>query len=185
MWFHGHNRASRLQCGFTVLELMITVSIAALLLVTGIPSFQNYSQQQHIKAAVTSLQNDLMIGRSEAVHLNARVVSCPGTPENGCTGDTEWSDGWIVFADSNADRQRQPDEAIVRRGQAFENLRIVSSTGRTDIRFFPDGSTPGSNGSITFCGLGGPGQARKLIISNLGRIRREMAPDMDTVNCPM
>ena len=184
MQFHGPSRASRPQCGFTVLELMVTVSIAGLLLVTGIPSFQNFSQQQHIKAAVASLQNDLMIGRSEAVHLNARVVSCPGSPVNGCSGDTEWSDGWIVFADSNADRQHQPGEFILRHGHGFENLRIVSSTGRTSIRFFPDGSTPGSNGNITFCGLGGPDQARKLIISNLGRVRREAAPDMDTANCP-
>jgi type IV fimbrial biogenesis protein FimT len=61
---------------------------------------------------------------------------------------------------------------------------IHGSSGRTSVRFFPDGSTPGSNGSITFCGLGGPGQARKLVISNLGRIRRDTAPDLDSDLCP-
>jgi len=64
-------------------------------------------------------------------------------------------------------------------------MRILGSAGRADIRFFTDGSAPGSNGSITFCGPGGPAQARKLIISNLGRIRRETVPDLDLAKCPM
>jgi type IV fimbrial biogenesis protein FimT len=179
MHIHGHGT------GFTAIELMITLSIAAILLAAGIPSFQAFTSQQQMKAAVAGLQNDLMMGRSEAVHLNARVVTCPGNPADGCTGRNEWSDGWIVFADDNADRQRQQTETIVRRGHDLKNIRVRSSAGRTDVRFFPDGSAPGSNGSITFCGRGGPGQARKLVISNLGRIRRDKAPDTDTAICPM
>ena len=184
MHIHGHGTGHPFSNGLTVIELMVTLSIAGILLAAGIPSFQSFSNQQQMKAAVASLQNDLMMGRSEAVHLNTRVVTCPGNPAQGCTGASEWSAGWIVFADDNADRQRQGTEKIVRRGHGLENMRVRSSAGRTDVRFFPDGSAPGSNGSITFCGRGGPGQARKLVISNLGRIRRDMAPDMDTADCP-
>ena len=67
-------------------------------------------------------------------------------------------------------------KTIVRHGQGVENLDIHSSSGRTDIRFFPNGSAPGSNGSITFCGLGRPGESRKLVISNMGRIRVMIFP---------
>jgi len=184
MHIHGHGTGHPFQNGLTVIELIVTISIAGILLAAGLPSFQSFSSQQQMKAAVASLQNDLMMGRSEAVHLNTRVVSCPGNPAQGCTGANEWSAGWIVFADGNADGQRQQTEKIVRRGHGLENMRVRSSAGRTDVRFFPDGSAPGSNGSITFCGQGGPGQARKLVISNLGRIRRDMAPDMDMADCP-
>jgi type IV fimbrial biogenesis protein FimT len=185
MQIHGHGTVRPFQTGFTVLELMITISIAGILLVAGIPSFMSFSQQQQMKAAVASLQNDLMMARSEAVRLNVRVVTCPGDPAQGCTGSNEWHTGWIVFVDDNADRQHQPAERIVRRGEGLEKLLVRSSSGRTDVRFFPDGSAPGSNGSISFCGPGGPGQARKLVISNLGRIRRDEAPDLDTADCPM
>jgi len=184
MQIHGHGTGSRFQIGFTAVELMITLSIAAIMLAAGIPSFQAFIHQQQMKAAVAGLQNDLMVGRSEAVRLNTRVVTCPGNPVDGCTGGNEWSDGWIVFADENTDRQHQQSENIVRRGHDIKNLLIRSSAGRTDVRFFPDGSAPGSNGSITFCGPGGPGQARKLVISNQGRIRRDKAPHTDTANCP-
>jgi len=178
MRIHGHGT------GFTVIELMVTISIAAVLLVTGIPSFQQFTFAQEMKAAIGSLHNDLLMGRSEAVSFNVRVVSCPGDPVEGCSGSIDWSSGWIVFADDNADRQYQKAETMIRHGQGYKNMRIQGSVGRTDIRFFPDGSTPGSNGSISFCGAGGPEKARKLIISNLGRIRRDAAEGLDPAFCP-
>jgi len=178
MHIHGHGT------GFTILELMVTLSIASILLVASAPALQSFSQRQTMKVAVNNLQNDLMMARSEAVHLNSRVVTCPGTPTEGCAGNNEWSGGWIVFADENTDRQLQSSETVVRRGYGFENLYIRSSSGRTDVRFFPDGSAPGSNGSITFCGLGGAAKARKLVISNLGRVRRDNASSLNKADCP-
>ncbi|NCF63549.1 MAG: pilus assembly protein FimT, partial [Gammaproteobacteria bacterium] len=51
-----------------MLELMITVVIAAILLISGVPSFQRFSQRQHMKAAVIDLQNDLTMAKSEAIY---------------------------------------------------------------------------------------------------------------------
>ena len=184
MQIQGHGTACRFEPAFTVLELMITLSVACILLLTGIPSFQQFAFRQHMKAALASLHNDLMRARSEAVYRNMRVISCPGSPATGCSGASDWSTGWIVFADSNVDRQRQQDETIIRHGLGIDNLNIHSSAGRTDIRFFPNGSAPGSNGSITFCGLGGPDKARKLVISNMGRIRRDSAAGLNETRCP-
>jgi len=184
MHIHGHGTGCTRQDGFTVLELMITLSIASILLLTGIPTFQQFTLKQDMSAAIASLHNDLLMGRSEAVFRNERIVACPGSPAEGCSGASHWGAGWIVFGDSNGDRQRQDSETVIRHGQGFERLSIQGSAGRSDIRFFPDGSTPGSNGSITFCGPGGPENARKLVISNLGRIRRDTAPDLDPAFCP-
>jgi len=170
--------------GFTVLELLVTLAIAAVLLVTGVPSFQHFTWRQHMRAAVGDLQNDLLAARSEAVYRNASVVACPGDPSVGCADSSDWSGGWIVFVDLDEDRQHQPDETLLRRGQVFEPVAIASSTNRTRIRFFPDGSAPGSNGTIAFCGRGGPALARKLVISNIGRIRRDDHPDVDPSLCP-
>jgi type IV fimbrial biogenesis protein FimT len=170
--------------GLSILELMITLSIAAILLVTGIPSFQQYSLKQHIKAATASLHNDLRMARSEAVHKNTSVVACPGNPGGGCSDSNDWSAGWIVFNDSNRDRQRQPGEPLLRHSPGFKNMKIHSPISRTAIRFYPNGSAPGSNTSISLCGLGGPEMARKLVISNIGRIRRDTFPTLDPGHCP-
>lgn len=181
---HGHGTGQKPPSGFTALELLITVSIACILLLTGIPSLTQFSRQQKMKAAIGQLQNDLLMGRSEAVTRNVSTVACPGRPATGCTGGSDWTGGWIVFADLDGDQQRQAGEPLVRHGQPFENVRILGSAGRRGVRFFPNGSAPGSNGSITFCGTGGPPEARKLVISNPGRIRRDTATNIDPVKCP-
>ena len=184
MHIHGHGTGIRGSAAFTVLELLVTLAVATILLLTGIPSFQQFTQRQHMKAAVDSLHNGLLLARSEAVHLDTPVVACPGEPVGGCTGDRDWSRGWIVFPDPNDDRQRQDGETLLLHGQWSENLSITSSRGRTSIRFLGDGSTPGSNANVSFCGPGGPPHARKLVISNIGRIRRDTYPDIDPARCP-
>jgi len=169
---------------FTILELMITASIMAILVTLGIPAFKDYALKQRLNAAVNELHGDLLLARSQAIHRDMQVTACPGDSTVGCAGSTEWSDGWIVFGDSNEDREYQDNEDVLRHGQGVEYMAIHSSSGRTSIRFYPNGSAPGSNTSISFCGLGGPEKARKLVISNLGRVRRDDFPGISAEACP-
>lgn len=180
---HIHAHGTGVSRGFTALELMITIIIAALLLTAGVPSLREFSDRQRLKSAVNALHYDLLLARAEAVHRRATVVACPGSPETGCLETANWSLGWMVFEDHNGDRQHQPDEPLLRLGQSEGRVRITGSAGRTDVRFFPDGSAPGSNGRIGFCGSGGPATARKLVISNIGRIRRDLFPEIDPSAC--
>lgn len=179
-----HSHGTGLQHGLTVLELMVTLSIATILLATGIPSLQQFTHRQHMKSAAASLHQDLLLARSRSVYLNAVIVVCPGNPSDGCSGDSNWSEGWIVFEDENRDESRQSEEALIRHGQALEKVSIQNSPGRSEIRFFPDGSTPGTNTSLSLCGFDGPPGARKIVISNIGRIRRDTWPDVDSTRCP-
>ena len=170
--------------GFTVIELMVTLSITAILLSLGVPAFQDFSSRQRMNASISALHSDLLYGRSQAIYRNTQVVACPGSPSGGCTESTDWTVGWIIFGDSNTDRQHQDGEDLLRHTQGLDNIMIHSSIGRTNFRFYPNGTTPGSNGSFSLCGLGGPEHARKLVISNLGRIRRDEAENLDPVHCP-
>lgn len=184
MGIQGHGTGNHPQAAFTVLELLTVLAIATILLLTGVPAFQQFTWRQHMRAAVGNLHNDLLTARSEAVSRSVNVVACPGERQSGCADSSDWSGGWIVFADVNGDRLYQPDENLLRTGQVFESLAIRSSAGRRSIRFLPDGSAPGSNGTIGFCGHGGPDQARRLVLSNIGRIRRDLYPDIDPGICP-
>ena len=184
MRIHSHGTGINRTSAFTALELLITVAVAAILLVTGLPSFRKFSQRQQMKAAVNGLQQSLLLARNEAVHRNGPVVVCPDDGEGNCTGNRDWSRGWIVFPDLNDDRERQAGEPQLHHVQRPVTLSIASSPGRTSIRFLGDGSAPGSNARIGFCGPAGPSEARKLVISNVGRIRRDLYPDIDIGDCP-
>ena len=169
---------------FTLLELLVALAVVAILLVAGVPALNEFSARQHMSAKITALHGHLALARNEAIRYGTQVVGCPGNAALGCAGSADWSRGWVVFGDLNGDRQHQPAEPIHRVDPGSELLYIHSSSGRQSVRFHANGSAPGSNMSITFCDWRGPSAARKLVISNIGRIRREEAPDLDAAHCP-
>jgi type IV fimbrial biogenesis protein FimT len=183
MHIHAHG-TGKPKDGFTVLELLVSLSIAAIVTATAAPAFQSFSNNQRVKAAVLELHNDLAAARGEAIFGRQAVVACPGDPAAGCRDSNEWQAGWIVFVDANRDNRRQDTEKVLRENPGFERTIMTSSPGRRQFRFYPDGRSPGSNGSLTICGPGGPAQARKLVVSNVGRIRRDTAPELDESLCP-
>jgi type IV fimbrial biogenesis protein FimT len=159
--------------GFTALELMTAMAIAAILLATAVPAFKNYGWNLRMKAAVDTLQTDLNLARSRAISLNTRTVVCPAVRSIECTDSGAWHNGWIVFVDVNADRQHQPDEPILKQSGAVDFINISSSAARSKLRFYPNGSAPGSNLSILFCDKRGAQYAGKIVVSSSGRIRQQ------------
>jgi type IV fimbrial biogenesis protein FimT len=184
MYRHTEARAIGRAAAFTVLELMVAMSIAGILLVVAVPTLRHFTLKQRMTAAVSGLHYDLLMARNEAVFRRGSVVACPGNAAEGCAAHADWEKGWIVFSDRNGDHQLQPSETLLGQGNPLEGIRARGSARRDRIRFSADGSAPGSNTSIRFCGGAGPVDARKLVISNLGRIRRDREPDIDPSLCP-
>lgn len=170
--------------GITVLELMVTLAVMAILLAVAVPSYDSFINRQRMKAAVAGLHHDLMAARSQAVYRNAIMVACPGHPASGCSGASDWSNGWIVFEDFDGDRRRSESERLLRHSRPPAAIKVHAPASRPALRFFPDGSTPGSNANIGLCGNDGPEGARKLVVSNIGRVRRDTFPGIDPALCP-
>ena len=112
------------------------------------------------------------------------VMSNSRAGVTGCTGQSGWQPGWLVFVDLNGDRAWQQTEPVLRTANELENMTVRSSASRHQVRFFPGGSAPGSNSSIIFCDQRGFRGGRKLVISNSGRIRRSMLNESDQASCP-
>jgi len=157
--------------GFTALELMVAMAVIAILLSAGVPALRNYSWNLRMKAAMDTLQSDLKLARGRAISHNTRMVICPATGAGDCSGRTAWQDGWILFADLNNDQHKQTGEPLIRHASATENLAISSSASRSYLRFYPNGTAPGSNTSILFCDQRGAAHAGVVTVSNSGRIR--------------
>lgn len=170
--------------GFTALELLVTMAIVAILLSAGVPAFKNYSWNLRMKTAMDSLQTDLILARRRAINLNTQTVTCPATGGGICSGNSDWQNGWIVFTDLNADRQRQAGEPLLKQAGAVEFINISSSAARSYVRFYPNGSAPGSNMTIRFCDDRGAQHAGKISVSNSGRIKLQSGGIKPTGNCP-
>lgn len=169
---------------YTLLELVVTMAVATILATIAAPTFEHWQARQRMNAAIQSLQQDLLTARSTAITLGINMVVCPGTVATGCEEGSDWSRGWLVFQDIDGDRHFGRSEPLIRQTPGFDRMAIRSSTSRRSLRFLPNGSAPGSNGSIWFCGSQGPENAWRVVLSNTGRIRREPYDGLEDEDCP-
>lgn len=76
----------------------MTISIAAVLTMIGVPSFRYVTNSNRIAGEVNGLLGDLQFARSEAIKEGQYVTVCQSTDNATCTGLTDWRNGWIVFS---------------------------------------------------------------------------------------
>lgn len=83
--------------GFTLVELLITVTVMAVVLAIAAPSFKQQLISSRTSAAAEQFSTALNFARSQAVRTVKRVSVCASSNGTSCTGN--WSDGFIVFED--------------------------------------------------------------------------------------
>jgi len=94
--------------GFTVIELMVTIAVVAILLSVAVPSFWTFIQSNRVTAQANELVTALGFARSEAVKRGEIVSLCMSNqaepPACATGGSDDWSGGWLAFVnpDQNA-----------------------------------------------------------------------------------
>src|SRR6478672_5440374 len=105
--------------GFTLVELIVALALAALLAATGVHGLGAWLTEQQLRDRADALLHALRLARSEAIKRGARVDVCPAA--GACAGGPlPWEDGWIVVAD--AARETQPP--ILRERRAADGITI-------------------------------------------------------------
>ena len=137
------------QSGFSLIELVVTLSIVAILMTTAAPSFFAMIQRDRLTTQANGFVSSLSLARAEAASRGQRIVVCKSAaPHNACAGAGEWDQGWIAFTDLNGD-----DLYVAADDGANGILRIHEAlVGNTTLR--GDGNI---GNSIAF--LGGTGFA--------------------------
>lgn len=109
----------KLEIGFTLIEMLVTVSIASLLLAIAAPSFKAIVSQSNAMSTADDLSSSIRIARSEAIKRGERVTICANAKASGnqpsCGRERSWTNGWFVFVDNDEDGQRSNDESIITR----------------------------------------------------------------------
>lgn len=169
--------------GFTLIELITTLAVLALLAGVALPPMQALIEHQRAAAAVSSLISHMQLARISAIERNRRTVLCPSSDGATCAAGTDWSQGWLLFLDEDGNRRPDGSDDILRMEltPTSRHLRIASSAGRQQLRYLPDGTSAGSNLSLSICNGHGLLLA-KVIVNNAGRPRSERPPA--AVTCP-
>lgn len=86
--------------GFTLVELMIALTLTAIVLVLAIPSFKNIIMNSRISAETNAIASSLNYARNIAVSQNATTTVCPFSAQGSTTCGGNWQSGWIVVNQS-------------------------------------------------------------------------------------
>jgi type IV fimbrial biogenesis protein FimT len=87
------------SAGFTMIELMMTIAIATIVMTLAIPSFRYVTNSNRIASEINGLLGDLQFARAEAIKEGRSVTVCVSIDSTTCSvGNTDWKNGWIVFA---------------------------------------------------------------------------------------
>jgi type IV fimbrial biogenesis protein FimT len=187
--------------GYTLVELATVLCIAGVLASVALPSLDSMAQDTRRADVVNQLVATLLVARSETLKRGGRpLVAC------GIAGDTaaqpacagrDWSAGWMLatWDDRDGDSRAEPGELVPVRvfqtgtlGQLtitagnFTASPPVAPAGTLLIKSFGRRT---SNGTITVCDARGPGAARAVIVSSLGRPRvSARRSDGSALRCP-
>lgn len=166
------------QSGFTLIEVLVVVAIAAILASMAVPSFRTMLVKRSVQSAAETLVSDMRFARTEALTRSARVVICSlaANSTSACAGSSgSWQNGWIVFVDMNSSGSLDAGDDVVRVQQELPNIASIQSStpggDLTKFTFEPAGWAKAATQSFVFTPTGTvpAGTTRLVCISIQGR----------------
>jgi type IV fimbrial biogenesis protein FimT len=177
------------QSGFTLLELMITIALLAVLLSFGIPNFRDFIRNARMTAAANDVLADMNFARSEAIKRRVPVTLCKSNSDHDACDDDDDTPfrNWIVFVDDadpvldvsdDGDGAVDAGELILRTGSIAPEIDDAFATGLFSTFISSGFIQPGPDNlqNVVFCDArrntvvaGGNSAARGVTISATGR----------------
>lgn len=180
---------TRRNSGFTLLELLVTITILGIIATYAIPSFREMVLNNRLTAQTNETTSIISYARSEASKLRSGVVTvCGSTDSATCSGNAAWETGLIVFRDDDMDASVDAGtDTLLKVSGALaggNTLRILDMTSdggnyvQFDHKGFPRASaTDNVAGTFILCDDRGASEARAVSINFSGQTH--LARDTD------
>ncbi|NRB38248.1 MAG: type II transport protein GspH [Pseudomonadales bacterium] len=168
------------QRGFTLLELMVVVGIAAILMSIAAPNMQTIIQNGRLVAQFNESVGLLSFVRSEAIKRKAFTITLCGSDDAykaiPTCNSSSWEKGWMIFSDSDNDRKLEPalGEELIRIGAPIEGGNTLRSQGFDASSYitFDKYGQPTAAGTLIVCDDRGTKKAKAVVISAAGQTRK-------------
>lgn len=169
----------RHQQGVTLVELMISVAIVAIILAFVGPSIQSILIKNRIVSEINETSSILQYARHHAIDEQALVVVCPSANFETC--GTDWNEAKIAFIDEDDNGERGDGEALLVTVAASSSTSLMTNT--SDIIKFAETGEVNEATEVLICHDSGDAKyARALSISLQGRVKMSSDSDNNGIN---
>lgn len=151
--------------GFTLTELMVTVSIVGIMLALAVPSLRSFILDNRLASQAAEFEGALAMARSEATKRSGRVVVSPVV--------SVFDSGWQVWSDSNGNALLDPGEAVLRIHEDLHGNTLTSTGAAAPIVYLPTGFmdiAAGATRIFQLCDSRSGEKGREIRISATGRV---------------
>lgn len=165
----------RRQSGVTLIELLVTISIAAILMAIAVPGFQDFFRRNRLDSAASDFMATLNYARSEAIRRGVPVSVCKSNNGTSCGGDgVDWEQGWIVFVNLNNDSPAVVDakEEVIRVQQRLaQGITLRPNGNYTNFLTYRSDGRVNNIGTFAICHNDQLVGSKSITITGTGRAR--------------
>ena len=166
------------SAAFTLIELVVTLAIAALIVGVGLPAFHDWLAAVQLADHAKQIAESMTRARTEAIRRGHRVNLCKAPDRRQCINRGGWDAGYIVYVDVNRDGQLSGDESILAiEGRAPPGITVAANRPLDNyVSYTSLGHARMLNGALqmgtfTVCRTGQ--RALHVVLAGSGRVRIE------------
>ncbi|MCL1144865.1 GspH/FimT family pseudopilin [Shewanella marinintestina] len=166
------------QLGVTLVELMVTIAVAAILLAIGVPSLTSMYEGYRAESNIRTIQQAIQFGRSHALSYGTRITVCP---LNNNTCNSNWINGFSVFVDNGTQHTIDGTDQVLLNIGGFNTSDFIDYD-QNSITIGNDGFVSGSfsSGILSYCpGSKTSSDSKGLQLSVSGKVKFATG----TINC--
>lgn len=149
--------AMRRSQGFTLIELIVALSVLAIIVAMAVPSFTSLINSNRLSTNANELVAAVQLAKMESLRRGMRVAVCESSDGDTCTDGDDWVQ-WITIADIDRDGDFDGSDEVLRVGiaKAPVQVRVSSDIGDNGnrIEFRPDGLARDDLGALLNADVG-------------------------------
>ena len=167
------------ECGFTLIELIVTITILAIIVSIALPSYHSFMERQEHSQMLALVRNSTHLAKNLAVTHHQQIVICASENLNTCSNN-QWDKGMLIFTDQNNNKTLDPNEMIhqkLKTNLKYGNLKWDGGVANPNtLTFMGDTGLPrGSQGSFHYCSLKTAQNNTRYVVNQMGHVRAEVS----------